>query len=110
VVKRHVNVSGSVEFTRFYRSLEKTDTLKNQLDETLDLLKKDPTVGNRIKNNLWPRRYVRKYGINNLYRYRIGSNWRVIYTVLGTSEGIVCVILDVLDHKNYDILFGYKTS
>jgi mRNA-degrading endonuclease RelE of RelBE toxin-antitoxin system len=110
VTKKNITVSGSVEFTKFYKSLGKTDPLKIQLDETMDLLKKDPTIGNRIKTNLWPKKYMRKFGINNLYRYRVGTNWRVIYTILGKSDGLVCVILDMLDHKNYDILFGYKTS
>ena len=100
MAKKNISVSGSAEFTRFYKSLGKTDPLKNQLDEAMDLLKKDPTMGNRIKTNLWPKKYMRKYDINNLYRYRAGSNWRVIYTVLGKPDGLICVILDALDHKN----------
>ena len=110
MTKKNISVSGSVEFTRLYKSLGKTDPLKNQLDEAMDLLKKDPTIGNRITANLWPKKYVRKYGVNNLFRYRVGSNWRVIYTVLSKPDGLVCVILDALDHKNYDLLFGYKAS
>lgn len=110
MAKKNIIVSGSVEFTRFYKSLGKTDPLKSQLDEAMDLLKKDPVIGNRIQTSLWPKKYVKKYGINILYRYRVGSNWRIIYTVLGKPDGLVCVILEVLDHKNYDNLFGYKTS
>ena len=111
MAKKNISISGSVEFTRFYKSLGKTNPIKNQLDEAMDLLKKDPTIGNRIQTNLWPKKYMRKYGIiNNLYRYRVASNWRVIYTILGKPDGLVCVILEALDHKNYDVLFGYKTS
>lgn len=40
----------------------------------------------------------------------IKEKTRVIYTILGKPDGLVCVILEALDHKNYDILFGYKTS
>jgi len=103
-------VSGSKEFTKFFKGLKKEDPLRQKLDDAMDLLKKDPNTGNRIKARLWPAKYIKKYAINNLYRYPLGSNWRMIYTITGQVDAINCIILEVLDHKNYDKLFGYKTS
>lgn len=80
------------------------------LDEAMDMLKQNPMIGDRIEKKLWPKKYIRKYGINNLLRYPLGRDFRMIYTVLGDSKEIACVILDVLDHKEYDKLFGYATS
>ena len=109
-MKKRIIVCGSKEFTKFYKHLEKNNPLKHRLDDAMDLLKKNPNAGNRIKTNLWPAKYIKKYDINNLYRYSMGSNWRLIYTILGETASINCVILEALDHKNYDTLFGYKTS
>jgi len=109
-MKTNIIVSGSNKFIKFYGKLENKSPLKQKLDDVMDLLKKNPGIGNRIKAKLWPTKYTKKYGINNLYRYSVGSNWRLLYTLIGQSDAINCVILEVLDHKNYDNLFGYKTS
>lgn len=109
-MKTNIIVSGSNDFIKFYRELEKKGQLKQKLDDAMDLLKKNPNAVNRIKTKLWPAKYTKKYGINNLYRYSLGSNWRMLYTIIGQPDAINCVILEVLDHKNYDNLFGYKTS
>jgi len=108
--KKNISVLGSKEFTAFYKSLKPNDPLKKNIDEAMDLLKQNPAIGDRIPEKLWPKKYIKKYDINNLFRYSLGSNWRMIYTIVGDSNQMVCAILEVLDHKNYDILFGYKTS
>ncbi len=76
----------------------------------MDQLKKKPTMGDRIQTQLFPAKYVRKYGIRNLYRCPLDSNYRMLYTLVSKSDTIYCVILEVLAHKEYDKLFGYKTS
>lgn len=86
------------------------DDLKRHLDEALDSLKEHPTIGDKIEKRLWPKKYVRKYGVNNLFRYAIGSDRRMIYTIVGSGENITCVILELLTHKEYDEIFGYKTT
>lgn len=109
-MKSNIIVSGSEDFIKFYSQLPRTAPLKAQLDDAMDLLKKNPDTGNRIKTRMWPAKYVKKYNINNLYRYSLGSGWRMIYTIIGQQGRINCVMLEVLDHRNYDKLFGYKTS
>jgi hypothetical protein len=108
--KPSVTVSGTKEFVRFYNSLPKSDPLREKLDDALNLLKKNPCAGDKIQARLFPATYVKKFGIRNLYRYPLGSNYRALYTLVGKSDMIFCVMLDVLDHKKYDNLFGYSTS
>ena len=76
----------------------------------MDLLKENPNAGNMIRTQLWPAKYIKKYKVNNLYRIALGSKWRAIYTIVGIDNTTNCVILDVLEHKDYDNVFGYKTS
>lgn len=109
-MKSNIIISGSKDFAKFYSNLPKTVPLKKHLDDAMDLLKKNPSTGNRIKTKMWPVKYIKKYDINNLYRYSLGSGWRMIYTIIGQQDRLNCIILEVLDHRNYDKLFGYKTS
>jgi hypothetical protein len=106
---RPVRVSGSREFARFYSSLQNI-SLKENIENAMDALKENPSAGDRIRNNLWPKKYIKNYLINNLLVYKLGSDWRMLYTITVDKEQTACVILEVLDHKNYDNLFGYKTS
>lgn len=64
--------------------------------------------GQKIQKSLWPDFYVKRYGINNMWRLRLDNFWRMIYTVMGEQIRIVAVLLDVLDHKNYERKFGYS--
>lgn len=108
--KPAVMVSGTKEFVKFYNSLSDSNALRKRLDQVMDNLKKKPTMGDKIQARLFPVKYVKKYGIRNLFRYAVGSNYRVLYTLVDRNGVLYCVILDVLDHKKYDELFGYKTS
>lgn len=81
------------------------------LDRAIDDLKKDPLVGVKVPRNLWPKLYVRKYGIDNLRKYDLPNGWRLIYTVRGNSVEIVAVILEwFASHKEYEKRFGYKVG
>lgn len=85
-------------------------TLYGFIDRAIDDLKKNPFVGIKIPRRLWPKEYVQKYDINNLWKYDLPNAWRLLYMVKGDSIKIVAVILEWMDHKKYDRKFGYKTS
>jgi len=77
------------------------------INRAMDDLKKDCFCGIRIQNNHWPKKYVQKYGINSLYKYDLPNGWRLIYTIRGSEIEIVAVILEWMNHKEYDRRFGY---
>ena len=110
MAKREIPISGSKEFDKFYKSHNLNNDLKNYIDEAMDSLKVEPNIGDKIEKNHWPKKYVKKFGITNLFRYAIGSNWRMIYTIMSDGKEITCLILEVLQHKEYDKRFGYHTS
>lgn len=107
--KDQVTVSGTKEFVTFYGSMPDS-SLKKKIDSAFDNLKKNPTAGEKIQARLFPAKYVRKYWIRNLFRYSLGPNYRMLYTLIGKIGMIQCVILEILSHKEYDSLFGYHTS
>jgi len=49
-----------------------------------------------------------KYQLNNLWRLRLDCSWRMLYTLKGENVSIIALVLDVMDHKEYDRLFGYR--
>lgn len=71
-------------------------------------LEKDPFAGDRIRRELWPKRFR---GLANLFRIELPEAYRAVYTVLtfpGRPREVR--IVWVGNHKRYDRLFGYATS
>ena len=83
------------------------DYVKKKINEVAYSLEQDIKVGDYVKNRPYPKKYRAK--VSNLYRVRI-SSYRLIYTITGTSDRIIYMMLDFLTHNQYDKLFGYKTN
>ena len=77
------------------------------IDRAINDLKQDPTCGVKIPKKLWPKEYIKKYGINNLWKYDLPKGWRLLYTVQGNNVNIVSIIIEWMDHKNYERRFNY---
>ena len=82
--------------------------LLNLIDKGISRLRDNHKTGQKIQKRLWPRYYSQRYGISNLWRLRLDDYWRMIYTLIGRKVEITAVVLDVIDHKEYDKRFGYK--
>lgn len=104
------HVSGTDDFLKVYDSLSNASPLRKSIDTALDKLKEDPLAGNKVQKGLWPPKYVKKYKINNLFRYPLVEGFRLTYTIVSDKKTTTSVILEALDHDEYDKLFGYKTS
>ncbi len=81
--------------------------LFNFIDRAIDDLKKDPTCGTKIPRKLWPKIYVQKYGITNLWKYDLPNAWRLIYTIETDEIKILNIILEWFNHKDYEKRFKY---
>lgn len=106
MVKSTKEVRGTLGFCSFFESLVDR-TLKREISKTLDLLKIDCTIGDKIQHKLWPKNYIKKYGITNLWRYRLDSNWRLLYHIVGESDGLIVYVIEILPHSEYEQRFGY---
>jgi len=78
------------------------------LERATDDLKENPFCGIKVPKNLWPKEYVRKYSINNLWKYDLPNAWRLIYTISKDKVQILAIILEWFDHKDYEKRFGYR--
>lgn len=66
--------------------------------------------GIRISKKLIPKEYKKKYGIDNLWKYNLPNAWRLLYSVAEEEVIVVSIILEWMDHKSYERMFGYRTS
>lgn len=70
-------------------------------------IKSNPARGIKIPKRLWPREYVKKYGVTNLWKFNLPSAWRLIYTITSDEVTILNIILDWFTHKEYEWKFNY---
>ncbi len=47
-----------------------------------------------------PKEYIKKYKIDNLWKYNLPNAWRLLYTIKGNEVMIVSVILEGCRIKN----------
>jgi len=83
-------------------------TLFRSIERTKELLRANPFYGDPLSKKLIPKELIKKYEIENLWRVELPNRWRLLYTITGNEIKIICFILDFMNHKKYNKLFGYK--
>jgi len=78
------------------------------LERATNDLKENSFCGIKIPKKLWPEEYIRKYSIDNLWKYDMPNAWRLIYTIVKDEIKILAILLEWFDHKKYERRFGYK--
>lgn len=63
--------------------------------------------GIQIPKKLMPKYYIKKYNVKNLWKYNLPGAWRLIYSVEGNNLLIFSIILEWMDHKEYERRFRY---
>lgn len=81
--------------------------LAKEIGQALDALKADPFCGIEIPKKLIPAEYVRRYEVDNLWKYNLRGGWRLIYTNVGQEVCILSVVLEWFNHPEYEKRFGY---
>jgi len=77
------------------------------LNHAFDDIKEEYTCGIFIPKKLIPDVYIKKYGIDNLWKYDLPSGWRLLYSVKAEEIIILTIILEWLPHKKYERRFNY---
>ncbi len=87
-----------------FNDISENDPLKKSLKRAIQTIQENPFCGRNVKKKLIPD----KFHLNNLWIYNLPSAWRLIYTITMENEvGIIAVILDWMDHKDYERLFNF---
>ncbi|MDE1810659.1 MAG: hypothetical protein KGH66_01290 [Candidatus Micrarchaeota archaeon] len=78
--------------------------LLKSINQKVGLIKSNPLYGNNIPKQLIPR----GLNVTNLFRVELTGYWRMLYTLRGNEVEVVAIVLYLVDHKEYDKLFGYR--
>jgi hypothetical protein len=54
-----------------------------------------------------PKEYIKKYGIENLWKYNLPNAWRLLYSVARDEVMVISIVLEWLPHKKYERRFKY---
>jgi len=82
-------------------------SLKKIIERSFCDIKANPFCGIQIPKRLIPKEYIKKFGIENIWKYNLPNAWRLIYSIKGGEIIIVTIILEWMDHKEYERKFKY---
>ena len=77
------------------------------IERAISDLKINPMCGVKIPKKLWPRGYIKKYQIKNLWKYDLPDGWRLIYSIFENELMILNIILEWFPHNEYERKFRY---
>ncbi len=91
-----------------FSRLEKEDKeLYKILMRAFEDIENNAFCGIQIPKKLIPKEYVKKFVIKNLWKYNLPGAWRLIYSVEGRNLLVFSIILEWMDHKEYERRFKY---
>jgi len=103
--ERVVFIDNSLE--KSFNELDELDSIKKALVRAIETLKEDAFSGRNVKKNIIPKSLIKKYKLNNLWIYNLPDGWRMLYVLTSEEIQIIAVILDWMDHKDYEKLFNF---
>ncbi len=95
------------EFESLHDGKFEDKQLHSSIIKAMGDLKQSPVCGIKIPKKLWPKQYIRAYEITNLWKYNLPNAWRLLYTIETDEIRIISIILEWMDHKEYEKRFKY---
>lgn len=83
-------------------------TLLNSIKQKIEFLRDNPEYGTHIPKDRIPKEYVRDYDVTNLWKVNLSGAWRMIYTIRGSEVEIISLVLDIMNHRDYEKKFKYR--
>lgn len=97
-----------IELKKIFNELENSDPrLHKEILKAINDICQNAFCGRNVKKELIPKELIQKYNIDNLWIYNLRKDWRLIYSVGKDEIELIAVILDWMDHKDYERLFKF---
>lgn len=94
-------------FEELKESKTEDKKLYKWLNRAFDDLQKDAFSGIQIPRRLIPKEYIKKYKIDNLWKYNLPNAWRLLYSVARDEIIVISIIIEWMNHKTYERRLGY---
>ncbi len=88
----------------------RSQLLLRAIKQKIEILRRNPEYGIHIPKDRIPKKYVKLYDVNNLWKINSVGSWRMIYTIRGSKVEIISLIIDLFNHKEYSKEFKYKRN
>ena len=85
----------------------KDERLYKEIEKALQDICKNAFCGRNVKKKLIPKELVQKYNINNLWIYNLRKDWRLLYSIGRDEIEVLAIVLDWMNHKDYERLFKF---
>jgi len=108
LIKPSVVVFISDELENTFNELKEDDPIKKGIVRAIKDLRVNAFSGIQVPKRLFPKEYIVKYGINNLWKYDLPNGWRLLYTITAENEvELISAILEWFNHKEYERKMKY---
>lgn len=85
--------------------------LLKALDAKLDVLKWNPQSGQHVPRRNILKKTAEQFGVEDLWVLDLPSFWRLLYTITRGEIRVICLVLHMCDHDEYNTMFvNYKKS
>lgn len=106
-VIRYANEKLKETLNKLKDSKTEDTKLYEWINRALNDLEENAFCGIQIQKRLIPKIYIEKYEIDNLWKYDLPKGWRLIYSVANNEVSVLSIILEWMDHKDYERRFNY---
>ncbi|MFH1501220.1 MAG: hypothetical protein ABIE22_04720 [archaeon] len=94
-----------------FEKLDKSETsdqeLKKFIERAFSDICENAFCGIQIPKRLIPETYLKKYRVKNLWKYNLPGAWRLLYSIESNQISVISIILEWVDHKEYEKRFNY---
>jgi len=91
-----------------FLSLGDNDPIKKHIENAIKEIEKNAFCSTPIPKKLIPKEYIKKYIINNLWKYDLPDGWRLLYSITTPNKiEIISIIIEIFNHKDYERRFHY---
>ena len=96
------------ELKKSFEGLKETNPqLHKEIERAFSSICHDAFFGRRVKKELIPKKLIKDYDINNLFIYNLSEGWRLIYSLVNENIEVISIVLDWMNHKDYERLFKF---
>jgi len=91
----------------FNRLRKEDEEFYRILERAFKDIENNAFCGIQIPKKLIPKAYIKKFGVRNLWKYNLPGAWRLIYSIKGKNLLVFSIILEWMNHKEYEKRFNY---
>jgi len=96
---------------RVKKAFEKLEIKDNKMYKIIlrafEDIEENVFCGIQIPKKLIPKEYAKKFKVKNLWKYNLPGAWRLIYSIEGKNLLIFSIILEWINHKEYERRFRF---